>query len=233
MIAVVDYGVNNLKSVVRALAAGGHRATLTTDPEVVRRADRVLVPGVGNFGQGSRTLRQTGLGPAVRDAARAGRPFVVAAGPVAVTALGTKFDVYHRSEGVDVNLIEGRLRVEEAAQSEEPAKADFARLEMAAGDKLQVRRDKWLLARGAIGRSTDWANGQLVFEQTPVSEIVEELSRYTDRKLVIADSNVGNQRVSAVIRTDNPLMFLDALKTMHVAQIRQLPNGYLIASAGL
>ena len=162
-----------------------------------------------------------------------GRPFVVAAGPVAVTALGTKFDVYHRSEGVDVNLIEGRLRVEEAAQSEEPAKADFARLEMAAGDKLQVRRDKWLLARGAIGRSTDWANGQLVFEQTSVSEIVEELSRYTDRKLVIADSNVGNRRVSAVIRTDNPLMFLDALKTMHVAQIRQLPNGYLIASAGL
>ena len=65
MIAVVDYGVNNLKSVVRALAAGGHQATLTADPEVVRRADRVLLPGVGNFGQGSRTLRDTGLGPAV------------------------------------------------------------------------------------------------------------------------------------------------------------------------
>jgi glutamine amidotransferase len=74
VIAVVDYGVNNLKSVVRALAAGGHRADLTTDPDEVRRADRVLVPGVGNFGQGSRTLEQTGLGAAVRDAAAAGRP---------------------------------------------------------------------------------------------------------------------------------------------------------------
>lgn len=74
MIAVVDYGVNNLASVVRALGAGGHEAALTGDPEQVRRADRVLVPGVGNFGQGSRTLASTGLGEAVREVARAGRP---------------------------------------------------------------------------------------------------------------------------------------------------------------
>jgi glutamine amidotransferase len=74
VIVVVDYGVNNLKSVVRALAAGGHAATLTTDPAEVRRADRVLVPGVGHFGQASRTLGATGLGDAVRDVAAAGRP---------------------------------------------------------------------------------------------------------------------------------------------------------------
>ena len=59
MIVVVDYGVNNLKSVVRALAAGGHSATLTTDPGEVRRADHVLIPGVGHFGQASRTLEST------------------------------------------------------------------------------------------------------------------------------------------------------------------------------
>jgi imidazole glycerol-phosphate synthase subunit HisH len=74
VIAVVDYGVNNLKSVVRALAAGGHQASLTTDPGDIRGADRVLVPGVGNFGQASRTLDRTGLGDAIRDAAASGRP---------------------------------------------------------------------------------------------------------------------------------------------------------------
>jgi glutamine amidotransferase len=74
VIAVVDYGVNNLASVVRALRASGHVAQLTGDPEAVRRADRVLVPGVGNFGQGSRTLSTTGLGEAVREVAAAGRP---------------------------------------------------------------------------------------------------------------------------------------------------------------
>lgn len=74
MIAVVDYGVNNLRSVVRALSAGGHSACLTSSPDDVRGADRVLVPGVGNFGQGSRTLNSTGLADAVREVARAGRP---------------------------------------------------------------------------------------------------------------------------------------------------------------
>jgi glutamine amidotransferase len=74
VIAVVDYGVNNLRSVVRALAAGGHEATLTADPDVVRRADRVLMPGVGHFGQAAANLNQSGLGAAVREAARAGRP---------------------------------------------------------------------------------------------------------------------------------------------------------------
>ena len=73
MIVVVDYGVNNLASVVRALAAGGHAARLTTDPEVVRRADHVVMPGVGHFGQASRTLESTGLGPAVRDVAARGQ----------------------------------------------------------------------------------------------------------------------------------------------------------------
>ncbi len=74
MIAVVDYGVNNLRSVVRALQAGGHDPILTADPDAVHRADHVLVPGVGNFGRAARTLAETGLGAAIRDAAAAGRP---------------------------------------------------------------------------------------------------------------------------------------------------------------
>jgi glutamine amidotransferase len=74
VIVVVDYGVNNLRSVVRALAAGGHPATLSTDPAEVRRADRVVVPGVGNFGQAARNLVGSGLGAAIQDVAAAGRP---------------------------------------------------------------------------------------------------------------------------------------------------------------
>ena len=74
MIVVVDYGVNNLKSVVRALAAGGTTAVLSSDPAEVRRAERVLVPGVGNFGQASKNLSRTGLGEAIREVAADGKP---------------------------------------------------------------------------------------------------------------------------------------------------------------
>jgi imidazole glycerol-phosphate synthase subunit HisH len=74
VIVVVDYGVNNLKSVVRALGAGGHTATLTDDPKLVGKADRLVVPGVGNFGQAARNLTASGLGDAIRGVARSGRP---------------------------------------------------------------------------------------------------------------------------------------------------------------
>ncbi len=74
MIVVVDYNVNNLRSVVRALAAGGATAVLSRDPDEVRAAERVLVPGVGNFGQAERNLRTSGLGQAVQEVARGGRP---------------------------------------------------------------------------------------------------------------------------------------------------------------
>lgn len=77
MIAVADYGASNTRSVLRALCAAagaGVAAELTSDPAVVRRADRVVLPGVGNFAPAARRLAETGLGEAIRDAARAGRP---------------------------------------------------------------------------------------------------------------------------------------------------------------
>jgi glutamine amidotransferase len=74
VIVVVDYGVNNVASVVRALTAGGHDATLSADPDVVRHASRVVMPGVGHFARASENLAASGLGDAVREVARHGRP---------------------------------------------------------------------------------------------------------------------------------------------------------------
>lgn len=74
MIAVVDYGVNNVASVVRALAAAGHGATLADDPETIRRADRILLPGVGHFARARQNLAERGLDAAVIEVAHAGRP---------------------------------------------------------------------------------------------------------------------------------------------------------------
>jgi len=74
VIVVVDYGVNNLASVVRALEATGHEATLSSDPAVVGRGSRVVMPGVGHFAQAAENLRRSGLGEAVREVSAAGRP---------------------------------------------------------------------------------------------------------------------------------------------------------------
>jgi glutamine amidotransferase len=74
VIVVVDYGVNNLASVVRAFRETGHEVTLSADPNVVSRASRVVMPGVGHFARAAENLRSSGLGDAVREVAASGRP---------------------------------------------------------------------------------------------------------------------------------------------------------------
>ena len=74
MIAVVDYGVGNLFSLCCSLDNIGAKSVVTSDPDVIRAADRIILPGVGAFGDAADKLRSTGLDKVVIDEARAGKP---------------------------------------------------------------------------------------------------------------------------------------------------------------
>ncbi len=80
MIALIDYGIGNLRSVEKALqnCAGplGEQVRLTEAPEVILQAARVVLPGVGAFGDGMAGLRQRGLVEVVRQVAQRGVPFL-------------------------------------------------------------------------------------------------------------------------------------------------------------
>lgn len=76
MIAIVDYGAGNLRSIQRAIEAAGAETTITGDPEAVRAADRVVLPGVGNAAAAMKQLCDSGLAEAVIDSARDGRPLL-------------------------------------------------------------------------------------------------------------------------------------------------------------
>ncbi len=75
MIAVVDVCSGNLRSVARALAHVGGDVAVTRDPEVVRRADKLVVPGQGQFGVFMRGLVERGLGDVLRERIAAGAPY--------------------------------------------------------------------------------------------------------------------------------------------------------------
>lgn len=75
MIAVVDVCSGNLRSVERAITKAGGNVTVTRDADVVRRADKIVVPGQGAFGMFMRGLVERGLGDAIREAIASGRPF--------------------------------------------------------------------------------------------------------------------------------------------------------------
>ena len=76
MIAVIDYGMGNLRSVLNALEAIGAEASLVATPEAAAEADRLILPGVGAFGDGMRNLRDRGFVEALPDLLAGGRPLL-------------------------------------------------------------------------------------------------------------------------------------------------------------
>ena len=74
MIAIIDYGVGNLFSLSHSVKSVGGEAVVTGDAQAILRADHVLLPGVGAFGDAAAKLRQTGLDAVVKDVAAAGTP---------------------------------------------------------------------------------------------------------------------------------------------------------------
>ena len=76
MIAIVDYGVGNLFSLKSSLAAIGAGAVVTGDADVLHAADRIILPGVGAFGDAADKLAATGMRDAVLREARSGKPLL-------------------------------------------------------------------------------------------------------------------------------------------------------------
>ena len=76
MIAVVDYGVGNLFSLVSSLRFIGVRAEVTADERVLRKADGIILPGVGAFADAREKLRTSGLEPVVREEVAKSKPFL-------------------------------------------------------------------------------------------------------------------------------------------------------------
>lgn len=76
MLVIVDYGMGNLRSVQKALEKVGASAVITADAELLRRADKLILPGVGAFGDAIARLREANLVAPIREHIEAGRPFL-------------------------------------------------------------------------------------------------------------------------------------------------------------
>jgi len=105
LIAIVDYGMGNLRSVEKAFLAVGHPAVVTSDPHKIAKADRVVLPGVGAFGAAMENLRASGMDEAVISAIRAGKPFMGIC--LGLQLLFTESDEMGHFTGLD--LIPGRV----------------------------------------------------------------------------------------------------------------------------
>jgi transmembrane sensor len=119
---------------------------------------------------------------------REDEPFVVHAGRQTITVLGTKFSVRRDKDRVTVNVLEGRVRVDDA----EGASAHGAII--TAGDVAISTGPSILIAAKSeerVAEALAWRDGMLSFDQAPLSEVAAEFNRYNRTRLVVTDAAAG------------------------------------------
>jgi len=105
MIAIIDYGMGNLRSVQKGFEHAGHEAVVTSDAKTILNADKVVLPGVGAFPDCMRNLEEYGLIDAVKKSIQTGKPFLGIC--LGLQLLFTESEEFGISKGLDI--IKGRV----------------------------------------------------------------------------------------------------------------------------
>lgn len=166
------------------------------------------------------------------------RPFVVRSGEARVRAVGTEFDVYRRKSGTTVSVVEGQVAVSlndvstGSPVSPEPlgtgaarnppssnAAAWGPRLLVSAGEQAVVTAQSAARLKPAdVAIATAWTQRQIIFQGTPLSDVVEEFNRYNRKQMVIDDEALRPIRVSGVFSSTEPASLLRFLREqVHLA----------------
>jgi transmembrane sensor len=150
-----------------------------------------------------------------RVAKKPDRPFIVVSGNTRVRAVGTEFDVYQKTRGIVVTVVEGRVSV--SAPPERPATAPGAGAQadavmLSAGEQVTVTSHRVAAPSLAnVAQATAWTEGKLVFDSTPLSEVLQEFNRYNARPLSIDDPQVLALHISGAFRTTDSAQLIRLL----------------------
>lgn len=138
------------------------------------------------------------------------RPFVVQAGEGAVRAVGTQFQVRKRDAGVRVTLLEGVVTV--SAPDATSGGPDHV-VTLAAGDQVSFGNGQpWNRRPADISAAEGWIRGEQIFDRRPLREVIEEMNRYTEVKLRLADPSLNELPVSGAFYDNDQDSMIRALE---------------------
>ncbi len=136
MIAIIDYGMGNLRSVQKGFERVGHEAVVTSDPRTILSASRVVLPGVGAFPDCMRNLREYGLIDVVKQSIAAGKPFLGIC--LGLQLLFTESEEFGISKGLDI--IKGRVIRFKGAAFETSSKGGTLKVPHMGWNSIAVKR---------------------------------------------------------------------------------------------
>ena len=164
-----------------------------------------------DFSAGQRSLRLV-RGEAVFEVAHDdSRPFVVHAGSERITALGTIFSVRRTGEEMVVALIEGSVEVEKSASGMVDQPVPGIRLTPGQQARSANAASQFQVSRVNVDRALSWRTGRLMFDNERLADAIEEVNRYSTRKLVLADPALAELRVSGAFTTGSAEKFAAAI----------------------
>jgi len=147
-------------------------------------------------------------------------PFVVAAGGRTITALGTAFNVRLEHDRMGLVLAEGRVRVEGKAPLFLPVAQKPPAAELTPGSRLVTEPDqKWQIAKVNVDAATSWRRGQLVFVRQPLGQVVDEINRYSEKKIVVADAALAQAPITGGFPEGDVEAFVRAVEGYGLASV--------------
>jgi transmembrane sensor len=179
-----------------------------------------------NYAAGRRDVKLV-TGQAVFEVAKdRGRPFVVTAGSRRVTALGTVFEVRLDGEKVKVTMLEGKVAVEPTRPTV-LQKIVAPERELAAGEQLVASADSLgvSVSRTDAQAATSWRQGRVVFVDTPLTEAVAEMNRYSATPIIVGDASLSRYKVNGMFLTNQPLSFVGAVTAYYPVEARSGAQG--------
>lgn len=155
-------------------------------------------------------------------AADTGRPFTVDSGASQVKVVGTAFNVRAAPPQTVVKVLEGKVEV----RPDRHAHPDQV-LQMGPGSGLTIdpATGKTSSLRAAAATVGDWRTGQVQFQQTPLGDVAQELSRYLGQPVALASPELAQLPVSGVLSTASPQFFLQALPELLPLRVQQTAEG--------
>ena len=177
-----------------------------------------------------RLLRGEAMFDVVHDPAR---PFVVYAGDNEVQAIGTRFAVRLRSENIVVTVTDGQVqltkRIKETGLSDVkktlPVQEVFLVNKgevLEVSDKVSEPVPPLKVEEAELDRRLSWLDGQLIFDNERLDQVVSEISRYMSLRIVIADPELRDLRISGRFRIGDAEALLDAIEVsmdIHISRV--------------
>lgn len=198
------------RAIVYVTAVGEERTLTLPDSSTVELDARSAIQV--SFTRSARMVRLTRGQALFRVVHNASRPFIVTTRDATIRDVGTQFDVRYDGAATVVTVLEGRVAASTSLDHSSASPGSARDILVSAGEQVRLERHLALPPESVNPAvATAWVQGKLVFNDSPLSEVIEAFNRYNLRPLIVEDPQLLQLHVSGTFDTTNSAQVVEFL----------------------